>query len=66
MEEAGAAMAVVAVNATNKKVPPESLRRRPVTEDTHGGTTFTLHENASAGNGTCATAEALGCGDAAR
>jgi hypothetical protein len=68
-EDAGAevemaADAVVAVNATNKNVPPESLRRRPVTEETHDGTVFTLHEIASAGNRACVTAEALGCGDA--
>ena len=50
-DTAVAAMVVaVAVNATNKKVPPESLRRRPVTEETHGGTMLTLQENASAGN----------------
>jgi hypothetical protein len=29
----------------DKKVPPEPLRRRPVTEETHGGTVSTLHVN---------------------
>src|SRR5579884_2717324 len=55
-----------------EKVPSESLQRRPVTEDTHNGTFFLYIKTFSCqvetplpAIGHRATAEALGCGDAA-